>query len=556
MLSQIYVKDLVIVSTLDLPFQPRMTALTGETGAGKSILIDALGLTLGDKADPAMIRNGCERAEVSAEFDLEQQADARRWLEEQGLDDEGGCILRRQLVAEGRSRAFINGRPVPMQQLQELGAMLVDIHGQHAHQSLMRAGAQRELLDDYAGIGDKVEKLSRTFKDYKAAKARLQKLREAARDRQSRLELLSFQKEELEELNLSLEELKELDEEQRRLHNVGRLQETAGKLIHTLYDGGGAIQDSLFHAVTELDDLLQFASELEEARGLIDGAAIQVQEAASGLRAFAERLELDPARLDEVEQRLSLIHDIGRKYRLEPELLPQRLEDIIAELAELEQADSNLAKLDDEVEALKADYLQQAAKLSELRAKAGRRLAKTVTDSMQTLGMGGGRFLLDIAALEEDKAAAHGLDAVEFLVSANPGQSPAPLAKVASGGELSRISLAIQVATAECGHVPTLIFDEVDVGIGGGVAEIVGQLLRRLGEERQVLCVTHLPQVAAQAHHHLQVSKTAGRGKTTTGISVLSEDGRVEEVARMLGGVEITERTLEHAREMLHRASA
>ncbi len=555
MLTHIFVKDLAIVSTLELALRQGMTALTGETGAGKSILIDALGLTLGDKTDNAMIRTGCDRAEISAEFELPDLPTVATWLNEQGLDDDGQCILRRQLVRDSRSRAFINGRPVPMQQLQELGGMLVDIHGQHAHQSLLRQGEQRRLLDAYAGAAERVGRLGELFRRYRDARARLEGLDAAARDRASRLDLLSFQRDELQALALSETELRELDEEQHRLRNIGRLQETGGRLLQRLYEDGESVQSVLSRAVTELDELLEYASSLEEPRGLLEGAAIQVQEAVSGLRDFVDGLELDPGRLDQVEQRLSDVHDMARKYRVEAERIPSRLEEILEEIEALAQADQTLGKLEQEVDGLRERYLKDAGKLSKLRRKAAARLSDTVSTSMHALGMSGGRFEVELTPIDPDKATAGGLDTVEFLVSANPGQTPSPLAKVASGGELSRISLAIQVATAECAHIPTLIFDEVDVGIGGGIAEIVGQLLRRLGNDRQVLCVTHLPQVAAQAHHHLQVKKAARDGQTYTGISPLSPDDRIEEVARMLGGVEITERTLDHAREMLATAA-
>ncbi len=551
MLTHIFVKDLAIVSTLELKLKQGMTALTGETGAGKSILIDALGLALGDKTDNAMIRTGCDRAEISAEFELSDIPGVSAWLMEQGLDDDAQCILRRQLVRDSRSRGFINGRPVPMQQLQELGGMLVDIHGQHAHQSLLRQGEQRRLLDEYAGATERVIRLGELYRHFRDAHTRLEELGAAARDRASRLDLLYLQRDELQALALSNTELQELDEEQRRLRNVGRLQETGGRLLQRLYEDGESVQSVLSRAVTELDELLEYASELEEPRGLIEGAAIQVQEAASGLRDFVQRLELDPGRLDQVEQRLSDIHDMARKYRLEADQIPNRLEEILEEIESLTNADQTLEQLEQEVDGLRQRYIDEAEKLSKVRSKAGARLSDTVSASMHALGMSGGRFEVKLTAIDPDKATAGGLDSVEFLVSANPGQAPRPLVKVASGGELSRISLAIQVATAECAHIPTLIFDEVDVGIGGGIAEIVGQLLRRLGNESQVLCVTHLPQVAAQAHHHLQVKKTTRKGQTYTGISPLSQEDRIEEVARMLGGVEITKRTLAHAREML-----
>lgn len=551
MLTHIYVKDLAIVSTLNLDLSSGMSALTGETGAGKSILIDALGLTLGDKTDSAMIRTGCDRAEISAGFDLSQHVEASAWLEENGLDDDGLCIMRRQLVRGARSRAYINGRPVPLQQVQTLGALLVDIHGQHAHQSLLRAGEQRRLLDAYAGAGDLARQVADRFRSYRNARIRLEQLQAAARERTSRLELLAFQHDELEALSVSEQELQALDEEQRRLRNTGRLQESSARLMQLLYDDDHSIQSQLNHAVSVLDELLSFSSHLSASRELIEGAMIQVQEAAGDMRNFADGLELDPNRLEQVEQMLSDIHDAARKFHVNPEQLPERLEDIRRELETLENADAELGQLEQETTGLRDQYLTSAAELSDRRHTAAKRLAATVTESMHTLGMTGGRFGVELERLEGDRLGPTGMDAVEFVVSANPGQPLRPLAKVASGGELSRISLSIQVATSECGQVPTLIFDEVDVGIGGGIAEIVGQLLRRLGNSRQVLCVTHLPQVAAQAHQHLQVRKFTRKGQTYTDITPLSPGDRIGEVARMLGGVEITEKTLAHAREML-----
>ncbi len=554
MLTHIYVKDLAIVSTLELELSNGMTTLTGETGAGKSILIDALGLTLGDKTDNSMIRAGCARAEISAGFDLSHHPKAMAWLEENGLDDDGHCILRRRLALDARSRAYINGRPVPLHQIQSLGAQLVDIHGQHAHQSLLRAGEQRRLLDEYAGAAELAQQVADRFRDYRAAQVRLEELQAQARDRTSRLELLTFQRNELEALEVTEQELQELDQEQRRLHNTGHLRETSARLLQALYEDEHSIQSGLSRAVLELDELLAFSTHLSEPRELIEGAMIQVQEAAGALRDFADGLELDPQRLEQVEQRLSAIHDSARKYRSTPEELPARLEEISRVLAGLEDADLELEQLQLQVAELRAQYLAVASELSRRRREAATHLSETVTASMQTLGMDSGRFDVRVEELDEEKAGATGLDALAFLVSANPGQPLQPLIKVASGGELSRISLGIQVATAECGRVPTLIFDEVDVGIGGGVAEIVGQLLRRLGDSRQILCVTHLPQVAAQAHRQLQVKKQTRDGQTYTGITPLAPEQRVEEVARMLGGVEITKKTLAHAREMLAAA--
>jgi DNA repair protein RecN (Recombination protein N) len=557
MLSHIFVKDLAIVSSLELELPGGMTALTGETGAGKSILIDALGLALGDKADADMIRAGCEQAEVVAGFDLNDCPQARRWLVEQSLDDDGeDCIIRRLLVRAGRSRAYINGRPVGGAQLQSLGELLVDIHGQHAHQSLLRPASQRALLDGYGGhtdLADEVEGLFRVFRDWDE---RLTRLETESSDRAARLELLRYQTGELGALGLNPGEIEELDREQKRLANLGQLQGTSARILERIYDGEPSLHGELSRAASEIEGLASIDGRLTATLELITGAGIQLEEAAGNLRQYLADLELDPGQLDQVETRLAQVHDLARKYRVRPEELPGTLERLRDELAELEEETLSLGTLSQDRDGAHQAFLTAARRLTDARQEAAGRLSETVTSAMQGLGMGGGRFAVDVDRGNAENAGPHGLDRVEFLVSANPGQPLQPLAKVASGGELSRISLAIQVATAECGSVPTLVFDEVDVGIGGGVAEIVGRLLRTLAGARQILCVTHLPQVAAQAHHHLQVSKSTHGGQTFAGIQCLDDEERVGEIARMLGGREITRKTLEHAREMIDRSQA
>lgn len=554
MLTHIYVKDLVIVSTLELDLRDGMTALTGETGAGKSILIDALGLALGDKADPTLVRNGCERAEIIAGFEPGGDSVASRWLAVQDLDDNGECIVRRLVAAKGRSRAFINGRPATTNQLQQLGQLLVDIHGQHAHQSLLRAAEQRDLLDAYGGHGALTEPIAECFRRFREIDQRLAELRAASTDRAARLELLRYQVDELTALDLTSADIDEIDREQKRLSNLGRLQETTSSLLHRLYDAEPSLHDQLRHAGGSIGELADIDPRLGETRELLDGAAIQLEEAAGNLRAYLDELELDPARVDEVEAKVAQLHDLARKYRVTPPQLPDTLAQLTDELQSLEQADITLDSLAQDRERAEADYLAAATALGKARTKTAARLGKVVTESMQQLSMTGGRFKIALERLDDEAASPHGLDRIEFLVSANPGQTLQPLAKAASGGELSRISLAIQVATAECGAIPTLIFDEVDVGIGGGVAEIVGRLLRRLGTSRQILCVTHLPQVASQAHHQMQVRKQTRKGQTFTNIQPLDDDQRVEEIARMLGGTKLTATTRAHAEEMLSRS--
>ena len=554
MLSQVFIKDLAIVSALDLELTPGLTALTGETGAGKSILIDALGLALGDKADPGMIRSGCERAEIVATFDLAACPQALAWLAEQGLDDGPECLVRRVLVDGGRSRAFVNARPVTTAQLQQLSELLVDIHGQHAHQSLLRPATQRDLLDGYGGHTDLAKEVADLSRTYREQDRLLRRLETDAADRAARLDLRRYQVAELEALGMTADQILVLDQEQRRLGSLGRLQEVGARLLMQLDEAEPCVSDTLRHAGSDLADVAGIDPRLIPLLELVEGAAIQVQEAAAGLRQYLADLDVDPGLIEQVEARLGQVHDLSRKYRCAQEALPDALEARRSELATLEQADLSAEALSAARDAARAAYFARAEALSAARAEAAGRLGQTITGFMHQLGMGGGQFAVALAPLGTDEAGPGGVDRIEFQVSANPGQPLAPLARVASGGELSRIGLAIQVATAECGTVPTLVFDEVDVGIGGGVAEIVGRLLRRLGGDRQVLCVTHLPQVAAQAHHHLKVSKHARDGQTYTQIQSLHRTDRTEEIARMLGGTEITQKTRAHADEMLERS--
>ncbi len=554
MLTHILVKDLAIVSGLELDFEAGMTALTGETGAGKSILIDALGLVLGDKADAQLVRAGCDRAEIIAGFDLSACPEARDWLTEQDLDAGDECLVRRLLMRQGRSRAYVNGHPATGAQLQSLSEYLVDIHGQHAHQSLLRAAHQRELLDDYGDTRALATQVSDLYRAYRDRDQRLERLRAEGADRTARLELLRYQVEELAALDLDAAAIRDLDQEQKRLAHLGELQGTSGRLLQRLYEGEPSLHAELSQADSDLETLSALDERLSATRELVEGAAIQVEEAAANLRRYLDELDLDPGLMEQVEQRLTQVHDLARKYRIPPEQIPETLRTMREELGALERDDTALETLAGERDQARAAFLTAAERLSDARSQAAQRLSETVTKAMQELGMDGGRFAIEVARVPPEAATAQGLDRVEFLVSANPGQPMQPLAKVASGGELSRISLGLQVATAECGAVPTLVFDEVDVGIGGGVAEIVGRLLQTLGGTRQVLCVTHLPQVAAQAHNHLLVRKLTRADRTYTAIESLGAAERVDEVARMLGGREITRKTLDHAREMIEHS--
>jgi DNA repair protein RecN (Recombination protein N) len=556
MLTQLHIRDLAIVTAQELELSPGLSVLTGETGAGKSILIDALGLALGDRADHAMIRSDADRAEVSAGFDVGDHPEARAWLQEQALDEGDDCLIRRVLSREGRSRAFINGRPVALQQVQELGNLLVEIHGQHAHQSLLKRRHQRLLLDAYGGHNALAGKVSAGFKRYRQLRDRLAALSSAAEERASRLDLLRFQAGELRALNLQADELEQLNHDHKRLSHLEQLQSGCGEILDGLDEADPSLRGLLARLTDRLGALAGLDESLDEPREMLDNALIQLDESISFFRDYVNGLELDPAGLQELEARLGLIHDLARKYRVAPETLPERLGQIELELEQLEHADETLEALESEVDQAWEQFLQQARQLSQKRRTAGKRLGKEISQAMQQLGMPGGVFAVELSPLDEAEANQAGLEQIEFMVCANPGMPLQPLNKVASGGELSRISLAIQVATIRYGKTPTLVFDEVDVGIGGGVAEIVGLMLRRLGETRQILCVTHLPQVAAQALHHLLVKKRTSSGQTQTQIARLNETQRIDEIARMLGGVEITDQTLAHAAEMIAMAAA
>lgn len=557
MLTHIEIRDFTIIDHLDLELNQGMTVLTGETGAGKSILVDALGLVLGDRADSGVVRHGCERTEINAAFDVSGMAAARAWLAEYELDADGDCLLRRTISAEGRSKGYINGRTVPLQMLQELGGKLVDIHGQNEHQSLLKSDVQRQLLDDYAGHAALLAGLENTYKRWKASSAELETLRRAAHDRESRLELLRYQAGELEALELGEQEVSALEEEHARLANTGRLLETCQSALHSLYESDeGAVLTILDKVLGEVEQLRAIDNRLAAACDLLNNALIQTGECANELRHYRESLELDPERLQWIEQRLDTIHQLARKHRVPPGELPALLTRLSDELAAIAHSDARLGQLQNELDRIALAYREQARALGESRSRAAGDLAERVTTAMQPLGLPNARFEIALQTLDDERFSPTGMERVEFLVSTNPGQPVKPLHKVASGGELSRISLAIQVITAHSSHIPTLIFDEVDTGIGGGVAETVGRQLRALGESHQVLCVTHLPQVAALGHHHLYVSKQTQQNSTTTGIRRLDDNARNEEIARMLGGVEITEQTRAHAREMIGRAGA
>lgn len=553
MLNHIVIRDLAIVDHVELPLQTGMTALTGETGAGKSILVDALGFVLGDRADSESIRHGCKRAEIAASFDLTDNKIARDWLQSNELDNDDECLVRRTISAEGRSKGYINGSPVTMQALREFAETLVDIHGQHEHQSLMRPGMQAQLLDDYANHPALCQAVANAWHAWHEARQQYEQLQAAASDRAARIDFLRYQVKELDSLGLQADEYTALDVEHARLANLTHLQETTQAVLNLLdADELTNVNGMLARASQSLQELGRVDDSLTGFADSLNDALANVEDVVKSLRHYQDSLDAEPGRLETVEARLGAIIDTARKHHCDPTQLPTLHAELQQELDTLDHADSHLDKLRGRIDELAASYVKAAAQLTASRNKAASKLSRTITAHMQELGMPGGKF--DIQVKPREAYSEHGMERIEFLVSANPGQPVKPLTRVASGGELSRISLAIQVAAAHTTGIPVLVFDEVDVGIGGGVAEIVGRQLHALANNRQVLCVTHLPQVAAQADHHLNVSKQVEAGQTRTYLQILDEASRTEEIARMLGGVQITEQTLAHAREMLGMA--
>ncbi|WP_311948338.1 DNA repair protein RecN [Halomonas piscis] len=550
MLTQLAIQDFAIVDRLELDIQGGMTAITGETGAGKSILLGALGLCLGSRADSASVRHGCERADLSARFDISRLPAARAWLAERELPcDE--CLLRRVVSAAGRSKAWINGQPAAISDLKALGERLIQIHGQHAHQALLREDSHLALLDNYAGLGDDAGELAAAFHDWQEARRRLKRLRDQGDEVEARRQLLRYQVEELDQLALAEEELPSLEEEQQTLaHAEEILRDTQFAADCCESDNGGALA-LLQQAQSRLGDLPgSDRGALANTLTILDDARIQLEEAASELNHLAASTELDPERLGFVEGRLGDAHRVARKHQVAPEELPGLHAELRAELDRLDAGDNDLDTLSEAVNARGERYRQLAKALGEARRRAATAFADEVQQQLAFLAMDKAHF--DVVLQPRERPAAEGLERVQFHISANPGQPARPLAKVASGGELSRISLAIQVVAASHSTIPSLIFDEVDVGVSGATAEIVGKLLRRLGDSGQVMTVTHLPQVAAQAHAHLHIEKRARRNTTRTEMALLDEGGRVSELARMLGGVNLSDQTLAHAREMLH----
>lgn len=555
MLQTISLRDFVIVDQLELDFSSGFTVLTGETGAGKSILLDALGLVLGERADSSQIREGSNRAEISALFRIESELvqSFSQWLDAQGFpqeDDGQSLLLKRTVESNGRSRAFINGSVATLTQLREAGDQLVDIHGQHAHQLLLKGGAQRELLDRHAGLLPLGIEVSQAFKTLADSRRRLEQAENAGQDVERERERLEWQLEELTELSPQEGEWIGIQSEHARLANGAKLIGGCQEAIEVLSDADNSLESNLSKVCSSVGALAEHDPALGEINQALESASIQLDEAIHGLNRYLQKIDLDPARLAQVEERMQALHSTAKKYRTEVDDLPALLQTTTERLDAL-TASQNIEALRDQVKQEENAYLKLAKQLSQKREKAASDLGKLVTDAMQDLSMSGGRLEIALSPLNE--GGSHGLEQIEFLVAGHAGSTPRPLAKVASGGELARISLAISVITSKASFTPTLIFDEVDAGIGGAVAETVGKLLHQLGQSHQILCVTHLPQVAAQGNHHLKVSKSQTGDKTVSQVQILGRAERVEEISRMLGGATITDTTRRHARELLEQ---
>ncbi len=558
MLIQLSIRNLAIVDSLDLELGPGATALTGETGAGKSILVDALALVAGGRASSNSVRPGCERAEVSAVFEVGGNAAVRETLSALEIEDsEGQCVLRRIVAADGRSRAFVNGLPVAIGNLKFLGDQLVDIHGQHAHHAILRRDEQLRLVDEYASHPELLEAVTNAHDSYSQLCREIEADLDEDVNPAARLDYLRFQLDELEALKITPQSLSEISEEHSRLAHVGELQSATEEALTALDDDEQkSARSQLAVAARALRRIESFNVDgsVSAARALLEEASINLEETQSQLRDYRERLNADPERLEMLDRRLAALHDVARKHRVEVEELPQLQQRLRAEADRLATRGERIEALERRRETLLEEYRSLARRLSQSRAAAAGRLADAVMKNLNRLGMGGARFHIQVGSNEARAPARLGIDRVEFQVAPNPGLPMNSVSRTASGGELSRISLAIQVVDVSTTGVPVVVFDEVDVGVGGGHAEVVGDMLRSLAKHRQVFCVTHLPQVASQANHHLRVLKTVSADTTATQVEYLHGEERVNEVARMLGGLRLTRQTVAHAREMIERA--
>ncbi len=551
LLKHLHIRNFAVIEELDIPFNHGMTVFTGETGAGKSIMVGALGLVLGDRSDSVIVRAGCERTEITAIFDIEDEDDIQSVLAEQEIDRDDELILRRVINKDGRSRAYVNGSSVSAQLLRSLGECMVDIYGQHAHQSLLKADVQRNLLDEFGKHPQQLNETKDAWKVWNANEIELQALSGDNRDHDAQIELLQYQIQELQALNPGGSEFSEIEKEYGKLANANRLLEVCQQTLQQLSEDEHSTQSQISHNLNELQDIQKFDPSLATVIELLNGASIQIGEASDELRHYLDKLELDPERLKEIEDLLSAFHDIARKHKIQPEALSDHLVTLEDELHKLENSEARFKELIELQQTSIKIYRRAASKLNHCRQQAAKKLSHDISKKLNDLGMPVGQFSIVVNEIEKDMPLQYGMDKIDYLVSLNPGQPLQALSKVASGGELSRVSLAIQVTGSKDKGIQTLIFDEVDSGIGGGVAEIVGKLLHSLSDKRQVFCVTHLAQVASQGDHHLQVAKETHAGTTLTRVGELNDEERIDEVARMLGGVKITEQTLAHAKEML-----
>lgn len=553
MLTHLSIQNFTLVDHLDLDLQAGMTVITGETGAGKSIVLDALAQTLGDRADGDRVRTGATRADITATFDTSAIKSAQDWLQQHDLqqpDNPQECLLRRVINKDGKSKAYINGQPVTLQQLRTLGEMLIDIHSQHEHQSLLLKDTHRRLLDDFGGNQELSKQVKQAFKEWQSRLDHYVHLRDNAAEVSARFQLLSYQVDELEQLHIRENEVEELEAEQRSLANAGDILQGSHELLALCNDDEQGLTTNLYRALQILRNMPEKSPALLAAEDLLTSAQIQVEEARHEIDHHIDRFHIDPERLREVEDRLTAIYDIARKHRVQPDSLLELQTSLNDELEQLQGGDEKLELLAQQVAQAEKTFRQLAESLSHRRQKAALTLALDVNAQLAALAMENAKLTVALNTLEE-KPNQYGLEEIEFLISTNPGQTPRSLAKVASGGELSRVSLAIQVITAQTSAIPTLVFDEVDVGIGGATGDIVGQLLRKLGEKGQVICVTHLAQVASKGHQHLLVRKTAHAHSAESTLVEIGGDEKVAEIARMLGGIKITDQSLAHAREMI-----
>ncbi|CAA0081494.1 DNA repair protein RecN [Zhongshania aliphaticivorans] len=551
MLSNLNISNYAITEHLDIELKAGMTVLTGETGAGKSIMLDALGLALGDRADSNIVRNGSDRADIHALFDISDIPAAHKWLEERDLDDSNECMLRRVITADGRSRAYINGQPATLQDIRGLGSLLIDIHSQHAHQSLLKKSYQRELLDAYAGTTELAKQVNEHCQHYQRSTKTLAELEANLAEQNAQEQLLRYQLEELHRLDLKPGEVDELENLQKQLANAEQILTANHHSLNLCREGEVNAMGIIHQALSSLQSSQHQSNSQNNAAQLLESARIQIEEAASELQRVIDDTELDPERLTEVETRLDAIYQTARKHRIQADDLPDLQNTLEQQLEALNASDEKIEQLSKEQDqALKA-YLTTSTSLSKKREKAAKLMKQGIEKQLQALAMKHCEIEFAMHPLSHDEPHSHGQEDIEILISTNPTTAKGPLSKIASGGELSRISLAIQVITAQVAAIPTVVFDEIDVGIGGATAEIVGQLLNALGKRSQVLCVTHQPQVASQGDHHIKVQKVGSKAKLTTSLEPLEENQKIEEIARMLGGIAITENTLAHAKEML-----